>query len=90
MRLQQRRQDEGGQDVAEWISDGHQRHPELARAIVGEFRRGGVDRREHSADAEPGPEAPGREPFAVFGMRATVHAHGHDHEEDQDGATSPI
>ena len=50
-----------GEDVAEWIADGHEGHPELAHAVVGELRRGGIDGRQHAADAEAGEETPQRE-----------------------------
>ena len=38
MGLEQLRNQQRTKDVAEWITDGHQRHPQVAQAIVGKFR----------------------------------------------------
>ena len=44
------------EDGAERIARCHQRHREVSPAVVGAFRRHGIDRREHPADAEAGHE----------------------------------
>jgi hypothetical protein len=89
MCFQQRREDQRREDISHRIADGHQRDPELAHAIVGEFRRGRIDRRQHAANPQAREETPGRELLTAVHLGAEKHSDGHDNQECEDGAAPP-
>ncbi len=69
VRLEQLLGNHPSEHGAKRVSDGHDRHAEMLALRVREFRRDGIDRREHAADAEAGDDAPDTEIVDALGER---------------------
>jgi len=75
--------DRAADDGAHRIACRHDRHRQVAMAVVGELRHQGIGAGQHAADPQPGDEPDDREVHHRTGRRRHGHAARHDDEAGQ-------
>ena len=76
-------------DSSDGIPDHHQRNGQAAPALIGQFRGGCIDGREHASDSKTGQQSPREQRGNAVGETRAEHAEAHRKKTREDGRAPP-